>query len=204
MLIEINLLPKKEARNFASIVVIVAPLLFVLLVVSLFLLQQKDAQQEIATLKNSIQTTKLTRVTYEQKLTSFKASESIVQLQNTVDWMDSTSVKSVPILEHLTALLPERGSIQNFNYGIEGNIQVTVQFDTFRQAAYYLKEMKDSSNFTEVTIVSLLTNQLLNENEQISTVEKVANETYIPRYVAVYDITINQEALLDQQKEGKK
>ncbi|WP_456278112.1 hypothetical protein [Bacillus sp. AK128] len=203
MLIDINLLPKKEVRNIASLVLFVVPLVVAILLITIFLFQQMGAKEEIESLKDSISQQQQLRITYEEKLKSYEGSESVNQLQETISWMDASSVKSVPIIEHLTALLPKRGYILSYNYSEEGSLQITIQFDTSRESAYYLKLLKNSTNFEEVKILSLLTNPYEDIIEQISVEESVPNEKYVPRYIAVYDLTLNVPTLLEQQKEGE-
>ncbi|KAA0549239.1 hypothetical protein FZW96_04825 [Bacillus sp. BGMRC 2118] len=200
MLIDINLLPRKEAKNIASIVLLASLLIIVIIAASVYVIQQNAVKEDIAQLETTLQDKKLKRVEYEQQLKSFETSESAVKLNSAIDWMEASSIDSVPILEHLTSLLPERGFILMYQYNEDGSLQVSVQFDTSRESAYYLKELRDSTYFQDAKIVSLLTNQIEEENEVISTEEKVGNDKYIPRYVAIYDLTLNTTTLLANQK----
>ncbi|WP_246940859.1 PilN domain-containing protein [Bacillus pinisoli] len=203
MLIDINLLPKKELKNFASVVLIIVPILLLFVLIGLFFVQKNEAQQQIEALQDSVHKQQQLKITYEQKLASFEISESVDQLEQTIEWMDATSVKSVPILEHLTALLPQRGYISTYSYSDQDRMQLTIQFDTSIESAYYLKELKDSDYFSEAKIISLLTNPYLENTDQIVIKENVTNETYIPRYVAVYDLSLNIPSILELQREGE-
>lgn len=58
-------------------------------------------------------------------------------------------------MRHLTALLPERGFIQSFAYTEAGTVTISVQFDSSREAAYFIESLKDSDWIEDVSLTSL-------------------------------------------------
>jgi type IV pilus assembly protein PilN len=62
---------------------------------------------------------------------------------------------TVPILRELSSLIPERGFFKAYSYNDAGEQTLTVQFDTNREAAYYLGRLKNSFYFTEADLNSL-------------------------------------------------
>jgi hypothetical protein len=58
-------------------------------------------------------------------------------------------------MQHLTALLPERGFIQSFGYTETGTVTISVQFDNPREAAYFLDSMNKSDWIDKASLSSL-------------------------------------------------
>ena len=132
-----------------------------------------------------------------------EATDSLTQLASTVEWAKAYPVKTVPVLQKLTSLLPERGFIKTFTYEETGNIVLTVQFEQSREAAYYLSSMLDSNWVSDAKINSLQAitefyDQTMDENFDDS---HVKNEKYIPRYQGEFEITLNQDIIKDELKE---
>jgi type IV pilus assembly protein PilN len=191
MLVDINLLPKKERKNF-TLFIILAVLSSVILIGTLFFLiygnamqkEEKILKEEILQLNEKLQQEQDKLIT-EQEITS------IEELKNAVKWAETYPIKAVEVLKHLTSLLPERGFILQYSYNEKGIIHLSVQFDTSREAAQYLQWLTDSEWFDEVSITSLglsttsdLTANLNNE---------MNNTEFIPRYIGEFDISLARE-----------
>ncbi|WP_442595252.1 PilN domain-containing protein [Neobacillus sp. D3-1R] len=190
MLIDINLLPKKEKKNFS--VAIILSLLSVLFIIGTSLtfyygfVLKSQAQQ--LSLKNQ-QVTESLRQEQEQ-VEMAQSTNSVVELKKAVEWAQSYPIKSVPVLQHLTSLLPERGFIQQYSYSEDGKVLLTVQFDTSREAAYFLKWLNDSKWIAEANILSL---NLGSNNETNTEQTEVPQTEYVPRYIGSFDITLERE-----------
>jgi len=219
MLVEINLLPKKEQKNYTVIVILLAVLLLTLVAGFFLFWQGRSYEQQISTLDNQITTTQKLAQIEQESLVGGQVTNSVAMLESAVNWATDSTVKTVPIFEHVTGLLPKRGFIQTITYSESGNVSMTVQFDTSRDSAYYLKTLLDSEWFLDVKLTSLSTNQTdsseaapiasnTEEHEELSgeqTVETpqeatsdVTNETsesYVPRYIGQYEITLDQNYL---------
>jgi type IV pilus assembly protein PilN len=201
MLIDINLLPKKEKKNFSTS--ILAVLLVGLLVIgggtSLYYgntlkTETEQLNKEIFQINESL---KLEQERVEQ----VQATNSVVELKNAVNWAQTYPIKTVPVLQHLTALLPERGFIQQYSYSDAGTVQLVVQFDTSREAAHFLKWLNDSDWINEANIISLGLGSQPDgeENRDLSQTE------YIPRYIGNFSITLEREKIkeiLYQNEQG--
>ncbi|MBM4762442.1 fimbrial protein [Bacillus sp. B15-48] len=202
MLVDINLLPKKEPKNYTIIFLLVTTL--VLLVIAAFLLfwQGSRYDSEIALLENQITTTQRLIEIEEAKGKGGQASNSASMLQSAVRWASAAPLKTVPIIQQVTSLLPERGFIETISYSEHGSVNVTVQFDTSREAAYYLKNLLDSDWTTEVTLSSVTTRNVetndpvaANEEEEVPPVEQPPSEnlqTIVPRYIGQYQLQLNR------------
>jgi type IV pilus assembly protein PilN len=208
LLVEINLLPQKQRKSSTSLRIVLLMALLLLLLSLLMFWQVHRYNNEINKLHIDI-------AKYEQSITSIQqdvnaaSTSSYVELSNAVEWAANTPIKSVAVLKHLSSLLPERGFLLTYSYTESGTLSLSVQFDTKKEAAYYLKWLNDSAWIEEVRLSSLSSSQIettaesnltLNETES-----KNQNDTYLPRYTGNFEITLNRESiLLSQQVEGSK
>lgn len=192
MLIDINLLPKKEKKNFSlSIMMILLAVLF-FIGTGLSFYYGNSLKSEAEQLSAKISQVNENLRLEQEEVAKVQATNSLQELKQAVEWADTYPIKSVPVLQHLTSLLPERGFIQQYTYSEEGTIQLTIQFDTSREAAYFLNWLTDSEWIEEANIVSLG----LGINPPGTTEEDIEDsiETeYVPRYIGQYDIRLERE-----------
>jgi type IV pilus assembly protein PilN len=212
VLVEINLLPQKQPKSSTTsrLVILMA---LVLILFSLFILWQvQKNKSEINQLEANI-------ASYEQSIASLQqdvsaeSTNSYVELSNAVDWSLSYPIKSVAVLKHLNSLLPERGFLLSYSYTETGTISLNVQFDTKKEAAYYLKWLNDSEWIEDVKLSQLSSSQI--DTTEETTVEDTSEEitdtkndevaeSYLPRYTGSFEITLNKEKikLSEQVDEG--
>ncbi|WNS74462.1 fimbrial protein [Bacillus sp. DTU_2020_1000418_1_SI_GHA_SEK_038] len=197
MLVEINLLPKKEPRN-TSLLLLMGILAFIVLIgigVTIWLGQgYKGKIETITQQQNVIQEL----IAAEQaKMMDAESLNSVEELNKAVNWAQDYPIKTVPILRKLTALLPERGFIQTLSYEETGSIVVLVQFDTSREASYYLKNLLDSYWVEEAMILKLATIDLTEKNSNQAEEKKLDldEQQILPRYFAEYEVMLNRSVL---------
>jgi len=194
MLVDINLLAEKE-RDRPAFIVAAILLIFIGLVVGLvlyFLGNSYENKQQVL-ISQSVQVASQQAAIQEQMQTT-EALNDTQKLQKTVDWAEAYQYDTLPLIRELTSLLPERGFFMNFSFTSPSEALIDVQFDTSREAAFYLTQLKSSDMITAVTL-STLTYQPLEEEEEAdaeadgtaTTVESV--EPVMPRYLASYSIT---------------
>ncbi|RFB17685.1 hypothetical protein DZB84_07480 [Bacillus sp. HNG] len=223
MLVNINLLPRKEFKNRAKLLLLIIMISVALMGFLFLLIQYKKATTLEEQLTKHITTLQETRVAEEQKNDSANQSNHVINLEKTVEWADSYFVETVPILNHLTTLLPERGFVQNFSYTEDGIVTLEVQFDTNTENAQYLALLTDSlliksaqlltvsttpiadaGNGTVTTTETTDTNNNAKENEAATDnkIESEQNNNILPRYYAQYEIIFDKSAIKSMQ-EGK-
>lgn len=200
MLVDINLLPQKEAKNRTLLVlaIILAAILLLGAFFAFWFTHRYDNQ--IATLDKQIASTERTIAEEQQKVVIAEAANSLTELENTVQWAKNYPLKMVPVLQKLTSLLPERGFIKKFTYGETGKVVLTVQFEQSREAAYYLSAIQNSKWVSDVKLNSLnavkgFYDQTMSGNFDDS---HVKNEKYIPRYEGEFEITLNKDLIKDE------
>ena len=202
MTVEINLLGKKEKRNGAPYVILAV---FLLLALGLglfgFMMQLKMSGQ-LAMLEQQLQSAKQLNQVYGQKANEAKSTTAVEDLEATIKWVETFPTPTVYLIRHLTSLLPERGFIMNFSYADDGSLTLTVQTDTSREIAYYLKYLTDSPFFTEVNLNSITTTPVNPVNDR-NRYQASDNPNYLPRYTGQLQLKVNKGVLKEEaEKEG--
>ncbi|MGM0752348.1 MAG: hypothetical protein ACQET6_10455 [Bacillota bacterium] len=184
-LIDINLLPEKEKKSSVFIYSI-AIILFVFFISCLFFFfSLRSVQTETErTLEGISQTKKIIDV-QQTKLLDSESSQGARQLEETIEWMTNYPIETVPVLNELISLLPPRGFIQNFEYSGRQSINASIQFDSSREAAYYLHHLKEVEWIKEAEIVEITTNNMTSE-------EMDSGESgVVPRYLADFSLSLD-------------
>lgn len=195
MLVDINLLPKKEGNQTGSLLLIILIVLIAFVGGGLFYWQYDSGQDQLTALNQQIEMTTKLAEAEQQKVVAVENANSVNQLQTKVTWIETYPIKSVPLLESLIRLLPERGFLKVFNYVDTGTVKLNVQFDTSTDAAYYLKELTNATFVKEAKILSLETSPLEEENvdanAETASGPKVDNEKYNPRYLVTFELSMD-------------
>jgi len=189
MLIDINLLPKKEPKNIGHFLMIFFLLLLSIVGSAFSYAHYKNIEGDIRESQAKLEETRGKRIEVEEKLSATIGSETYKELEKMVEWAEKYRIESVPLLKKLTALLPERGYVTEFEYdAIDATVYVTVRFDTTREAAFYLKALTEAEFVADATLLYVETMPL--EEEEAETVKGT-----LPRYHAAYKVTLNRENL---------
>lgn len=198
MLVEINLLPRKERGKSTLIVIAGIFLALCFLAASFFYWRMHSLNNQIDSISRMTAQTQQIATREQKSVMAFESTDSVKNLESSIDWAEKYSILSVPVMRHLTALLPERGFIQSFSYDETGTLTLTVQFDTSREAAYFLDRLNRDEWIDDAELSSLLA------QEQDSTQENTAlssspdtsastNNDYMPRYMGQFEIKLNKE-----------
>lgn len=157
MLVEINLLPKKEPKNIALLfwggILAGAAAIFVIV----FFIALHQTKQDLAAVNQQIKQTEALQAAEQAAQKSNADIQDFKKLSSAVKWASDTPVKTVPVLDKLTKLLPQYGYITDFSCGSTG-ANVTVQFDSPDEAVYFLKRLNDSQYFSGAVLDSIKMN----------------------------------------------
>ena len=198
MLVEINLLPRKEKRNSAFILAVSILASFFLIAACLFIWKVYTIDQQASQISRETARTEQITTKQQKSVSAFESSDSITKLETSADWVKKYPIKTVPLLRILTAMLPERGFIQNFAYDEAGTLFLTIQFDTSQEAAYYLARMNGAEWIKEANLKSLSAQDTSTQQTAGSAVSDTQNDTeiesYMSRYLGVYEIKLDREA----------
>lgn len=204
MLVEINLLPKKEPKRKSKIVWILVVLFLTLLLAGLFIWQYTSKKTELKATESTLESTTNLVNTYTQNLTSYNDSSSVKDLEIAIEWADSQSLDYVVLLQGLTKNLPDRGFIQDLSLSDGLVVNVIVQFDTKADAAYYLNSIQEIDWVEEAVLTEAKSTDVLEDqvsermDEAIDSLKKADIE---PRYFANYAFVINKARLQAEMKE---
>jgi hypothetical protein len=154
MLIEINLLPQKEPRKFNLIILIILVTLLVA-ISSFYFWQIQSTKNNVKEVDRQIETIKEIASKEAENTQQDQSLMSVSVLKNAVEWANTYPIQTIPVMQHLTALLPERGFIQSFGYTETGTVTISVQFDNPREAAYFLDSLNKSDWIEKVSLSSL-------------------------------------------------
>lgn len=203
MLVDINLLPQKE-RKKSSFLILVLLVLVVLAAGGAYFgfLYQQGAIDEKG-LEQQLASTQKLRELQEQNNVKSADSSAVEQLKSALAWAENYPVSTYEILNHLAGLLPERGFVMAFSYEDTGAVQLTIQFDTSREAAYYLRSLEDSEYVKEASLLSITT-ESITETEDGTSVDE-DSEDVLPRYIAQYTVQVDDAAIKQavNEREGE-
>ncbi|MGG3450854.1 hypothetical protein [Domibacillus aminovorans] len=200
MLIEINLLPQKEKKRLSLFVILLFIALLLMASASAFFViytKNKELDNVERQLSNAVQL----RETLEMNAASNRGAtaSSAEMLKEAITWADRMKVPVSPIVAHLIERLPERGFFQALSYTSEESLIVTIQFDTSRDAAYYLSELKSSKWVDSAKILTLNTSVEEGEEDAQAILD---DANALPRYVVEYEIVFNTEVVNDTLAQG--
>lgn len=225
MLVEINLLPRKEPKKFGFVVMMTVIISLFLLVIAFYLWQIHLTKNANDRMDSQIKITRKINATITNKKNTVITSNSSNKLKNALKWTTENRILTVPVMRHLNSLLPERGFINKFTYLESGTIEITVQFDSKREAAYYLESLNGSDWIEDASISALDADSSLSssqtngtssgtnsENTSTSTAvdsntEKPAKNSVSdiePRYTGKFEIKFNQETIKKAINESQK
>ena len=155
MLVEINLLPQKEPKKYSFIITLSCLLVVFILIGGFYFWQTLSIKNELTSIDRQISMTKKIVEKEEKNSKTVESADSVGQLKSAIEWVENYPIQTIPVMRHLTSLLPERGFIQSFGYTEEGTITLTVQFDSAREAAYFLDNLNESKWIADASISSL-------------------------------------------------
>ncbi|WP_462412381.1 PilN domain-containing protein [Neobacillus sp. Marseille-QA0830] len=155
MLVEINLLPQKEQTKSSLLIVLIGFLLIFIFAGVYYYFQISSVKSDITAVDREITVTQKLRAAEEKKLQDSASTDSVSKLKTAIEWANTYPIQTIPVMRQLTSLLPERGFIQSFGYTEAGTISLTVQFDSSREAAYFLNSLHDSDWIEDASLSSL-------------------------------------------------
>jgi Tfp pilus assembly protein PilN len=155
MLVEINLLPEREPRKFAFVLILTSLIALILIVSGFYIWQIQTTKSDIASVDRQISMTRKIAAKESTKTNTTQPTNSVGQLESAIKWAKDYPVQTIPVMRQLTSLLPERGFIQSFGYTEAGTVSLTVQFDSTREAAYFLNSLNNSEWIKEASLNSL-------------------------------------------------
>ncbi|UZJ80420.1 PilN domain-containing protein [Fictibacillus sp. KU28468] len=196
MLVDINLLPRKERTTFSSKLLSIG-VLALLLLGSIWLgVDYYLAKQEVNQTRNDLKQEKQMADIQKQNAISTNPAVASAPLQEKIDYIKGMEIPAAELLQHLVSFLPERGYFITYKYDGGKDISIAVQFDTLPDSAQYLHELSTSPNFTDAELEKV-------ESKKLETDDLKGEKNILPRYLATYKLTLNEAAFKDLKDGGK-
>lgn len=191
MLVEINLLPKKEHTQSSKLMITLISVLLFAATASLIYLQGNSLTNRIETADKELASIQELNKAQQEKMADSTAANSAAKLEDAVEWAKHYPVTTVPLLREIIALLPERGFIQNLEYNNVNSVFITLQFDASRDAAFYLSALKQADWVQDVAILTVVAEEA---EEQSMNLNSDETGKVLPRYSAEFEITFKSES----------
>ena len=80
---------------------------------------------------------------------------SVSLLKSAVEWANSYPIQTIPVMQHLTSIITRAWIYSSFGYTEAGTLSLSVQFDSAREAAYFLDSLNESEWIEEAVLSSL-------------------------------------------------
>lgn len=194
MLVEINLLPKKEPKKSAMLVWVLAAAGLAALLAGLFFWQYTNDKKKLDSVEESLVLNNKIAESSQASLKNYEESDSAKDLKTAITWAEEQKVDNVFILKQLTAILPDRGFIQELEVSEKQKVTLNVQFDTKSASAYYLNSLLQYSWIDEAVLVDSKSTDILEGkvSDQIDeAIESLKEGDIEPRYYATYEIVFS-------------
>jgi len=194
MLVEINLLPKKEPKKSAMFVWVLAAAGLAALLAGLFFWQYTNDKKKLDSVEESLVLNNKIAESSQASLKNYEESDSAKDLKTAITWAEEQKVDNVFILKQLTAILPDRGFIQELEVSEKQKVTLNVQFDTKSASAYYLNSLLQYSWIDEAVLVDSKSTDILEGkvSDQIDeAIESLKEGDIEPRYYATYEIVFS-------------
>ncbi|NKE06389.1 hypothetical protein GWK17_13075 [Bacillus selenatarsenatis] len=198
MLVEINLLPKKEHKKSSSLMTALLILALLSVSATIAFIQGNSYDNKMASIDKQIETVQKLNEAQQAKIAKGDTGNSSLKLQEAVKWAEQSPMETVPLLRNVIAQLPERGFIKNFEYSNSNFVLITIQFDASRDAAYYLSTLKGSDWVEKVSLLNVIAVQEAESSESTmnATDSEKDEEKTLPRYTAEYELTFKADVFL--------
>ncbi|ANU12811.1 hypothetical protein B481_3150 [Planococcus halocryophilus Or1] len=195
MLVDINLLPQKERDRPAFLIAAISILLTAVIIWAVLAFLAGSHEKEQAVLAAQSVQVATEQEAIRTRLEAAQGMNEEQQLKATVDWAEGYQFDTVPLLKELVSILPARGFFDSFSYtGLDQAI-LSVQFDTAREAAYYLAQLKTSELIESATLDSVAQNEIDTTETEEGVVVQEAVIQEMPRYIATYTIIFVDERI---------
>ncbi|AZB43807.1 hypothetical protein CEF21_16665 [Bacillus sp. FJAT-42376] len=201
MLAEINLLPERKRKNYASLMVMGLLALTAILLLLFMQNQFNSEEAEVQRLKQEdLNLQEQLAVTAETD--GAENGSAFTTLANAVTWTEDYPVEFVPIMEDLKLKLPNSGYFQSLGYTEANKLTLSIHLEESREAAFYLNRLKEIPYFQTVKLTEMSTQEqvsLANADEEAS----ASLKTQKP-YLATFELELNRAKWKEIQSKGEK
>ncbi|WP_243385545.1 PilN domain-containing protein [Bacillus kexueae] len=192
MLIEINLLQKKEPKKKAILFYILFLVVITLILGIALFSQYREVTTDIKSIDQQLTAIQIEQKEFETNTkTESPTVQKINELKTFTDIAKSNQLDTVDLLTRLSKLLPTESYFTDFQ--LSGNVMnVTVHIQKEMDAAFYYRHLLNESWIENVILEQVVANRTGEEE----------TENQLSTYVASYKIMIDRMTLKELQKEA--
>lgn len=192
MLIEINLLQKKEPKKKAILFYILFLVVITLILGIALFSQYRDVTTDIKSIDQQLTAIQIEQKEFETNTkTESPTVQKINELETFTDIAKSNQLDTVDLLTRLSKLLPTKSYFTDFQ--LSGNVMnVTIHIEKEMDAAFYYRHLLNESWIENVILEQVVANRTGEEE----------TENQLSTYVASYKIMIDRMTLKELQKEA--
>jgi type IV pilus assembly protein PilN len=198
MLVDINLLPHDERKQSSWLKAVIAIAALGLILILTFVILGIYQGRAVDTLASQLSQEQKLRAQKEEKIAELESLDTWANLDAAVKWAEGYPMPMLPVLGEVVDALPDRGFLEEFTYTGAGALELGIQFDSSREAAYYLERISSTKLVSDVKLLGVET-EALEEGED-------ADAGVLPRYLARYALTLDREAVkgtADEEEAGE-
>jgi type IV pilus assembly protein PilN len=194
MLVEINLLPRRERvgnayKAAAAGLVICTVLGAIAIAVQLYLVKQ-----DLAISRQELEQTKQLQAVEQKKLTQGNTGSAVKNLITAVQLTQLLPTSSVSILNYFSSLLPKRGFVLDYTYN-GATVSTKVQFDSIYEASAYLDQLYQST-----WVESASTNGISAGGNAKDANANATGNAIATGYTATFEIKLNLMAIREAER----
>jgi type IV pilus assembly protein PilN len=194
MLVDVNLLPVKEKTSLTSTILIIAAVTMLLGATTWLGLDYYVSTGELQEKERLLLQEKLIVQNELQKREQANQVIDSAPLVEKIEYIQGKEIAAADLLQHLVALLPERGYFMKYEYQDKKTVNIEVRFDTLADTSHYLHELTNSPYLTEAAIEKMETTNFeeINEGKDMTAFENI-----LPRYHSLYKIEFQKDKILE-------
>lgn len=203
MLADINLLPERKRKNYASLVMMAILALAAFLLMLFMQNQYSTGEAKVNQLKREDQALQEQLAVSAEAAAADSGGSAFQTLANAVAWTEEYPVDFVPIMDELKQKLPNSGYFQALGYTEANKLALSIHLEESREAAFYLNRLKEVPYFKSVKLNELESVEIENPDAANGEEAIAEMETQQP-FLATYELELDRVKWKEVQKKGDK
>ncbi|MTH52973.1 hypothetical protein GKZ89_06080 [Bacillus mangrovi] len=188
MLAEINLLPERKRKNYASLLLIAALAVAAAGLLVFMQGQYSKNEAEISQLKN--EDSALQEQLAVPAESGIEGGTAFETLANAVTWTKDYPVEFVPIMDDLRKNLPNSGYFQALGYTEANKLVVSIHLEETREAAFYMNRLKKIPYFQSAKLMEMTAVELQELEETENTAGSIDEQQ---PFLVTYELELDRE-----------
>ncbi|MDQ0351999.1 Tfp pilus assembly protein PilN [Alkalibacillus filiformis] len=151
MLVDINLLPKKERKSKKTLVIYLLLCLLTLALLGGFIFWSYSISEKIDRLESDLHQQEIANAELQSEIDGDEEYQTAQQLSNITSELDQLMMSTNEIVNDLDMIVPSNAELTSFNYS-ENSIELIVETMTNEDAVTFYQDLQMIDHFNEVRI----------------------------------------------------